>query len=704
MPDGWTDLCGTWRICPGDDELRRAFAGAGYDDSGWAEAAVPGHWQATSGLESWDGPVLHRRSFATAAPVAGRRSFVVFDGMFYQGDVWFDGLYLGDTEGYFVPHAFDVTEALADRSEHVLAVELTCAPQPSKKLKRNITGIFQDGELLDHSSNPGGIWRPVRIEHSGPVRISTLRVRCTEATPERARLEMTAELDSTSAREVVVRSRVGSVDHERTDQLTAGTNAVSWRLDIPDPPLWWPRALGEQPLVDVSVEVVVETAVSDRRTVRTGLRQVRLDRWIMTLNGERIFLKGATTGPTRARLAYATGEEIAADAGFAHEAGLDLLRLQAHISRPELYEAADRTGLLLWQDLPLQWAYARGLRREASRQARAAVDLLGHHPSVVLWCAHNEPFTVDLAEPPARRRRRFLVGTFMPTWNKTVLDVSVARTLERADGSRPVVSHAGVLPHPAWGTDSHLSFGWRHGSVGELPGLLRRLPVLARFVADFGAQSVPASATWMEPERWPDLDWDRLEARHHYQRHLFDRHVPPERFDTFAAWQAATQAYQAELLQQQVEALRRLKYNPTGGFCVASLADAHPAVSTAVLDHGRVPKAGFAALQAACAPVLLTADRLRREHAPGEAVALDVHIVSDLRHGLSGCRVDARLTWEGGQHRWSFAGEVEADSVAFVGTLCFVVPDAPGQLRLELLLSGPILASATYESRVGPRR
>ena len=42
----------------------------------------------------------------------------------------------------------------------------------------------------------------------------------------------------------------------------------------------------------------------------------------------------------------------------------------------ELYAAADRAGLLLWQDLPLQWGYARGTRKQAARQAREAVDLL----------------------------------------------------------------------------------------------------------------------------------------------------------------------------------------------------------------------------------------------------------------------------------------------------------------------------------------
>ena len=85
---------------------------------------------------------------------------------------------------------------------------------------------------------------------------------------------------------------------------------------------------------------------------------------------------------------------------LAVDANLDLLRIHAHVTRLELYDAADAAGLLLWQDLPLQWGYARGTRKEAVRQAREMVDLLGHHPSVALWCAHNEP----LAHRPAARR------------------------------------------------------------------------------------------------------------------------------------------------------------------------------------------------------------------------------------------------------------------------------------------------------------
>ena len=210
---------------------------------------------------------------------------------------------------------------------------------------------------------------------------------------------------------------------------------------------------------------------------------MRLRSWIASVNGERLFLKGSNHGPDAdgARRGHARGAG-ARRRRWPCDAGLDLLRIHAHITRPELYDAADEAGLLLWQDLPLQWGYARGIRKQAVRQAAAAVDLLGHHPSIAIWCGHNEPMAIEndptmWGEPKALRRMAAAAAAAqeLPTWNKTVLDRSVKRALEKADGTRPVIAHCGVLPHPPQldGTDSHLYFGWYHGHERDFPGFLR---------------------------------------------------------------------------------------------------------------------------------------------------------------------------------------------------------------------------------------
>src|SRR5205085_685565 len=115
--------------------------------------------------------------------------------------------------------------------------------------KHNLTGVFQHWDCLDPEWNPGGIWRPVRLIETGAVRISRLRVLCAEATAERARLDITAEIDAAEATTVELRTTVGiASEHTLEQPLAAGPNQVIWRVSVEQPLLWWPHGLGEQHL------------------------------------------------------------------------------------------------------------------------------------------------------------------------------------------------------------------------------------------------------------------------------------------------------------------------------------------------------------------------------------------------------------------------------------------------------------------------
>jgi beta-mannosidase len=629
------ELAGPWVAAAADEDLRRAFAEDGFDDRRWEPIAVPGHWRSTPAFAGSDGPLLYRTRFAhrDPAPAGARRTWLVFDGLFSQGDVWLDGTYLGDTEGWFAPHAMEVTSLVRERDEHVLAVEV------ANPRRAALTGVFAADDRLDRSWNAGGLWRPVRLEATGPVRIVRLSVVCREATAARAVLALRAELDTVEARTVAIRTTVGGTDHELDQPLAAGANRVAWTVAVDSPALWWPRVLGDRPLHEAAVEVVADGQVSDRRERRVGLRAVTMRDSVVRVNGERLFCKGADLLPTRQAMAEAGGADVAGDVALAVDAGLDLLRVHAHVARPELYDAADEAGLLLWQDLPLQGPAPRGLRRHAVALARDAVDLLGHHPSIAMWCAHDRP-------TPGSR-----------VW----LDRSIRRALAKADGSRPVL-----------GSPHLLSYGWRTGDAGGLARLAAAVPRLVRFPVAGGAVAAPGGHG----------PWAAVE----------DEDVVRRRFGSPAA---ADQAHQAEVVRLTVDALRRLKYRPTGGFVVPTLADAVPAVTSAVLDAGRRPKAAHAALVAACRPVVVVTDPLPATVLPGEPLAVDVHVVSDLRVPVEDATVTATLRWDGGAHRWAWRGRVPADGCVRVGVVRAVAPDRAGCLDLTAELHAPGHRSTT---------
>ena len=706
------DLDGVWLAAVADDDVRRGGIGLDTDDSGWTSIDVPGHWRNTAEFASSDGPLMYRHSFRAEPPAEGRRRWITLDGVFYQADVWLDGAYLGDPEGYFFPHSFDITALSGMADDHVLAVEVTCTPQASSTGRRNITGVFQPPVGVNAAHNPGGLWRPVRVYDTGAVRIDRLRVLCRDADDRRAHLRIAARLDTDRESAATIRTSLdGAVVDEHHVVVASGNNELEWNIDIADPALWWPRALGDQSLVVVDVDVVVDGEVSDRRRRRTGLRQVQWDNWQCTVNGERLFLKGANYLPTEALPADATAERIRSDLLAAADLGLDALRIHGHIADRAVYSTADELGLLLLQDFPLQWSHARSVRSQAVIQARAAVDALGHHPSIALWNAHNDPTAADIAvrSPGRTARVRSIASQQLPTWNRTVLDRWVKRAFEKADTTRHVTAHSGVPPHLPQldGTDSHLWFGWRHGEAEDLARFASRMPRMVRFVSEFGSDSPPTTAAFIDEQLrrhdWPALDWDHLASEYGYQRDVFERTFPPTDYDSFDEWRATTQYYQAHVLKVQIETLRRLKYRPVGGFCFSRLNDPWPAISSAILDADRTPKVACDAVQAACAAVLVVADPLPDLVVPGESVRMDVHLVNDLRHEIDFAVVDAVATWSGGEQRWRFGGAVPADDVVKVGEIRFDVPEADGTLTVELAMtSGSVTSTNGYTTTITP--
>ena len=227
-----------------------------------------GHRPRPLAVPSRRSPTPTARSSTAAAsrrprPGPAGAAFLTFDGIFYQGDVWLDGEYLGDTEGYFFPHTFEVTDALAGPPDHLLAVEVACARPTDLTAKRNLTGIFQHWDCIDPDWNPGGIWAPVRIDETGPVRIRSLKVLCRDATEDAATLELEAELDtvepahraSSAPRPAGRATPDAGAEHDEEHALAAGVNQVRWRLTVERPELWWPHALGAQPLYEVDVSV-----------------------------------------------------------------------------------------------------------------------------------------------------------------------------------------------------------------------------------------------------------------------------------------------------------------------------------------------------------------------------------------------------------------------------------------------------------------
>ena len=102
------------------------------------------------------------------------------------------------------------------------------------------------------------------------MRIRSLKVLCRDATEDAATLDLEAALDTVEPRAVLIRTaarRTGdpspAAAYEEEHALAAGVNQVRWRLTIERPDLWWPHALGAQPLYEVEVGAVLADQSDD---------------------------------------------------------------------------------------------------------------------------------------------------------------------------------------------------------------------------------------------------------------------------------------------------------------------------------------------------------------------------------------------------------------------------------------------------------
>lgn len=713
------DLSGLWRAHPMNLELKRAGADNDLDDSGWSDIEVPGHWGQTVDFSGHDGPLLYRRRFAHRAPVDDERLWLRFDGVLSGAEIWLNGTYIGDTNTYFAPHRFDVTELLgsADQPDptpednpHLLAVEVSCPDQRGDDPRTSLTGSLQAGHLAP-AGNPGGIWQPVAVDSTGPVAIQHARLLCTMAEVDRAELTVRLVLHANDQTEVRVDTSVSGPDGpagggRRQHALASGENRIEWTVPVDGPRLWWPAALGDQPLYDVSVTVQDgDGVVSDRREWRTGLRRVSTEDFVWRVNGRRLFAKGIVAGPRSRFLNLLSPAELAQDMQAVRDAGLDLVRIHGHVGRTETYREADRLGLLIWQDLPLVGRFSSKARSAARFMARAAVDHLGHHPSVGLWCAHSDPTGGDTKPvmPPAGRLRdrlpaldaaRQTAAHLRPSWNRSVFDPVVARELRNADQTRRVINRSGSPPTPTdpSGSDSHLWLGWHGGDATDLAPLIRRWPRLGMFPGGVGAESA-AGQDWDEDApHWPGAN-----------REAVDRYLPRTAYADGRAWAEATQAYQADLLRTHIEVIRRLKYRPAGGFLITALADVSVEGGFGVLQVDRREKPAYNVLVDACRPVIVVAEPPPPIVVAGQEMSLAVHAISDLQTPLPDVRVTGRVHGPAWTEQTAWEGEIPADTCQWIGQLTVVVPETPQQLHIDLeLVSGELVASNRYSTVVIP--
>jgi beta-mannosidase len=568
-----------------------------------------------------------------------------FKGVFYYCSVYLNEKFLGNNEGYFIPFEFDITDIVNFEKENILVVKVSCPRERDFYNKKMITGIFSDWDCKDPEAQPGGIWNDVEIIISKDAYFTEKEIEIIEINDKFAELIFSGKIFSSVSKDVKLNYKISPLNFQDKEfeikleiHLHSGENFVRSNIKITNPKLWWIRGYGEQNLYKIR-GYIKENEILDEFEFNFGLRKIEMKDLNIYLNNRRVFLRGTNYGPADIRIANADLKLYKRDIELIKNANMNAIRVHVHIEKEEFYDLCDKEGILIWQDFPLHGDVQKEIERSAISQIKKMVKLLKNHPSIGIWCCHNEPFILPVTDPtaiPLPEAIKMLFSFFIYNWSKDFLDKKLKKAVLEEDSSRPVIHGSGLFGYfLGWfgGTDLHLYFGWYIGKMEYLPFILwiTRKKV-ARFVTEFGAQSFPNLENFSKIQSGEiyQIDFQKLKKRNMLQLTLMEKKSAKIKdYESISSYINATQEYQSKLNKYYIETLRKLKYAPCGGIMQFMFADCSPGITWSIVDYWRSPKPSYEVVKNCFSPLYIMIDYPKEKYKSGSEFRTNLYIIND---------------------------------------------------------------------------
>jgi beta-mannosidase len=717
-------LDGSWRYALEGDESGESlgFHRSDHDDSAWPDMVLPTNWYLTE-VGDFFGTIWFRRSFEVPAELRGQRLFLRFGAVDYQADVWLNGTYLGSHEGMFNPFEFDVTDRLDTEGTNVVVVKDAAPRDPTEYVQVDfgdnpLSAPFRThqaraieqvkGHMIDamhrpgaqtsfrSDGNSGGIWdhvdliaRPrVYVDHAkvftkigikkdwlgdrrdkpdGTALVS-VDVTVHNTTPEVVETELRLA--------VAPRSFDGDRhEHTRSVALQPGRTTHMVVLTVPDARLWWTWDQGEPNLYTATI-----SAGDDDVDVVFGVKEVVHDeatgQWF--LNGRRVFLRGMRY-ISSLWMSEANERMWAEDLAKMRDMEINAIRIGSHVEKDGFYTMCDEMGVLVWQVFPLHYCVSDGddLIERASDMIRDMGLMLFNHASIGMWSVFKEPEVYLLPDKPNNYHR------LCPILKEALGTVDPTRWIHLGDYREGVLN---LMIGYCWDGDTDLN-------QVELPPQ----------IVEFGAGSIPVRETletFIPPDKlWPP-DWDTWEY-HGFFYNLALGFAKVRMTDTLDEFIDEYQRYEALVVKEQIEYLRRRKYHPVASMYHYYWSDPCPIMGSGLLDYYRRPYQVYEAVKGVYSRVLVSLELdaapylLGREkvYERGTSFTAGVWVTNDYRDPID----EAGISWEivsvgtgevASTH--SLTTTVEADSAKEVDRISWSIPASarPGAYRVTMRLTG----------------
>ncbi|MBQ4126859.1 MAG: beta-glucuronidase, partial [Alistipes sp.] len=386
--ENWKNLNGEWSFTldlSNSGRARNLYDSKGFDGKITVPFA-PESKLSGVGYTDFINSVWYQRTIQVPQEWAGKQIKLNFGAVYYESEVYIDGVFVGRHYGGSDSFSYDITKYVADGKEHSLVVhaesDIRSGEQPGGKQSTRYEsyGCFY--------TRTTGIWQTVWMEAVDACGLERVQVLTDIDQSQLTVIPTFYGLKNGNRLQVTVSD--GGKVVAKADVVAAQSMPVV--IPIKKAKLWSP----ESPfLYDVVYEVkAADGSTLDKVDAYVGMRKIHIDGTKIYLNNKPYYQRlvldqgfypdGVWTAPS--------DEALRHDIEMSKEAGFNGARLHQKVFEERFHYWADKLGYLIWGEMA-SWD-------KTSSKVEAARNFLGewtnivvrdrNHPAIVTWTPFNE--------------------------------------------------------------------------------------------------------------------------------------------------------------------------------------------------------------------------------------------------------------------------------------------------------------------------
>ncbi len=543
-----------------------------------------------------------RTEFDLPDTFEGRNTWLHFLGINYRANVWINGVKIADERsvaGTFVTFEFNATKMLRAGKRNAIAVEVFA---PGKG-DLGITWVDWNPTPADKDM---GIWKDVYLTSTADVAVRNPFVSSKlDSEYKTAALTISADLENVATHSVTGRF-VADLEGRTISQdvgLAAGeVKTVTFspekfsELKLTGLRLWWPYQMGEPNLYHARVRFEVTGQNSDSAEVTFGIREISSEITgkgyrLFKVNGRKVLIRGAAWAPDMF-LRWLPGR-LDADFAYVRDMGLNTVRLEGRIDREELFDKADKMGILIMPGWTCcdAWELWKNWKPEqhkiAEESLRSQIRILRNHPSVFVWFYGSD------GPPPADVEKMYLGVLKDLDWpNPSVSSAADVTTRVTGKSGVKMTGPYEYVPPVYWLADKEAGGAYGYNTETSPGPAIPTRESLERFI--------PKDHLWPIDDFWNyHAGGERFTTINVFTNALNRRYGPATSLDDY---ERKAQAMTYDGQRAMFEAYGRNKYTATG-VVQWMLNNSWPSLIWHLYDYYLVPAGGYFGTKKSTEPI-----------------------------------------------------------------------------------------------------